>query len=53
MNYSEEDIKEAISKGYESELLGRIGIYHHMPKYTKEDYIKILNNSKISPLTNS
>ena len=52
MNYSEEDIKEAISKGYESELLGRIGIYHHMPKYTKEDYIKILNNSKISPLTN-
>ena len=52
MNYSDEDIKEAISKGYESELLGRIGIYHYMPKYTKEDYISILNNSKISPLTN-
>ena len=52
MNYSDEDIKEAISKGYESELLGRIGIYHYMHKYTKEDYIKILNNSKISPLTN-
>lgn len=52
MNYSEEEIKEAISKGYESELLGRIGIYHYMHKYTKEDYIKILNNSKISPLTN-
>lgn len=52
MNYSDEDIKEAISKGYESELLGRIGIYHYMPKYTKEDYINILNNSKISPLSN-
>ena len=52
MNYSEEEINEAISKGYESELLGRIGIYHYMHKYTKEDYIKILNNSKISPLTN-
>ena len=52
MNYSEEEIKEAISKGYESELLGRIGIYHYMRKYTKEDYINILNDSKISPLTN-
>ena len=52
MNYTNEDIKEEISKGYESELLGRIGIYHYMPKYTKEDYINILNNSKISPLTN-
>ena len=52
MNYTDEDIKDAISKGYESELLGRIGIYHYMPKYTKEDYISILNNSKISPLSN-
>ena len=52
MNYSDEEIKEAISKGYESELLGRIGIYHYMPKYTKEDYMTILNNSKISPLSN-
>ena len=52
MNYSDEDIKEAISKGYESELLGRIEIYHYMRKYTKEDYINILTNSKISPLTN-
>lgn len=52
MNYSDEDIKEAISKGYESELLGRIEIYHYMRKYTKEDYINILNDSKISPLTN-
>lgn len=52
MNYTNEEIKEAISKGYESELLGRIGIYHYMPKYTKEDYINILNNSKISPLSN-
>ena len=52
MDYSEEEIKELISKGYESELLGRIGIYHYMPKYTKEDYISILNNSKISPLSN-
>ena len=52
MNYSDEDIKEAISKGYESELLGRIEIYHYMRKYTKEEYINILNDSKISPLTN-
>ena len=52
MNYSDEDIKDAISKGYESELLGRIGIYHYMRKYTKEEYINILNDSKISPLTN-
>ena len=52
MNYTNEEIKEAISKGYESELLGRIGIYHYMPKYTKEDYINILNNSKIIPLSN-
>ena len=52
MNYTNEDIKEAISKGYESELLGRIQIFHYMRKYTKEDYINILNDSKISPLTN-
>ena len=49
---STDEIKNLISIGYETELLGRIGVYHYMPKYTKEDYINILNNSTISPLAN-
>ena len=49
---SADEIKNLISIGYETELLGRIGVYHYMPKYTKEDYINILNNSTISPLAN-
>ncbi len=49
---STDEIKNLISIGYETELLGRIGVYHYMPKYTKEDYISILNNSTISPLSN-
>ena len=49
---STDEIKNLISIGYETELLGRIGVYHYMPKYTKEDYINILNNSTISPLSN-
>ena len=49
---SADEIKNLISIGYETELLGRIGVYHYMPKYTKEDYINILNNSTISPLSN-
>lgn len=52
IDYSDEQLKELITSGYESELLGRIGIYHYMPKYTKEDYINILNNSTMSPLKN-
>lgn len=43
MDYKEERIQELISQGYESELLGRISLFHYMPKYTKEDYIRILN----------
>ena len=50
--YAEEEIKEKISEGYEAELLGRINVCHYMPKYTKEDYINILNNSKIGALNN-
>ena len=49
---SADEIKNLISNAYETELLGRIGVYHYMPKYTKEDYINILNNSTISPLSN-
>ena len=49
---SPDEIKNLISNAYETELLGRIGVYHYMPKYTKEDYINILNNSTISPLSN-
>ena len=52
MNYTEEELKELVSKGYEPELIGRINIFHYMPKYNKADYIKILNNSEISPLNN-
>ena len=51
-HYAEEEIKEKISEGYEAELLGRINVCHYMPKYTKEDYINILNNSKIGALNN-
>ena len=49
---SADEIKNLISIGYETELLGRIGVYHYMSKYTKKDYINILNNSTISPLSN-
>lgn len=42
--------EDLISHGLEHELVGRINTYLHTDEYTKEDLLRILKESSISPL---